>query len=303
MRYHLHRYGDNQMKPIEKPLSKNTPKKSNFPRIKTNKVANSVALAVKPKANTEISVYLPKPPDQTFEAQKPEQVYFYFLSFGKIKKERGGVLAALKHNKRNLPHRSHIDSSLTIKNYDLHSKKPTNQINDHATAQMLKAGIKKPRSNQVLAVEIVFSLPEDWSKRKAKKFFADCYQWTSESFGVEILSFDVHLDQTAPHAHALLLPLIDGRMQGSALIGGKGKIAERHNSFYSQVASKHGLHKPLPKGGTKHEKLTMIQDVLRILKHDVVRTSTIWDWIVIHVHKDPFGCASQLNLKRKSLFF
>jgi len=42
------------------------------------------------------------------------------------------------------------------------------------------------------------------------------------NFAGELLSFDIHKDEAAPHAHAVILPLIDGKMQGSNMMAEKG---------------------------------------------------------------------------------
>jgi hypothetical protein len=65
-------------------------------------------------------------------------------------------------------------------------------------------------------------------------------------FGVPVLSCVAHMDEGAPHAHALLLPLIDGHMVGSDLHGGKAKLAAMQASFHEAVGAPHGLPKYVP---------------------------------------------------------
>jgi Plasmid recombination enzyme len=59
-----------------------------------------------------------------------------------------------------------------------------------------------------------------------------------------VLSADVHLDEPAPHMHVLLLPLCDGHMQGSAVVGGPSKLRATHAGFQADIGAKHGLAMP-----------------------------------------------------------
>jgi len=42
-----------------------------------------------------------------------------------------------------------------------------------------------------------------------------------------LLSFDVYLDESAPHVHALILPLLNGKMNGNEIMDGKGNKSSR----------------------------------------------------------------------------
>lgn len=53
-----------------------------------------------------------------------------------------------------------------------------------------------------------------------RTFYEECTRWAESHFGVQVLSSVVHLDEGAPHCHVILLPLVDGRMNGARLYGG-----------------------------------------------------------------------------------
>lgn len=86
----------------------------------------------------------------------------HLLRLGKIK-AKNGVLNALKHNKRTLQAErgagANIDSLRTSLNYSLTVPDSTEAIDRHAKVLMVQAGIDKPRVNQVMALEVIFSLP------------------------------------------------------------------------------------------------------------------------------------------------
>lgn len=62
-----------------------------------------------------------------------------------------------------------------------------------------------------------------------------------------MLSSVIHLDEGAPHAHILLLPLVDGRMNGSDLHGGLAKLWAMQKSFHDEVGERYGIALPSQK--------------------------------------------------------
>lgn len=223
----------------------------------------------------------------------------HLLRLGTIK-GRNGVLVALQHNKRTLQAENgagaHIDATRISLNYCLAGDSTPKDIATHAKVQMLEAGIEVPRKNGVMAVEIVFSLPTDRHHQDTKLFFADCLAWLNKTFSGELLSFDVHLDESAPHAHAVILPLIKGKMQGSALIGGTGNLMRLINLFHKEVGLKYGLSKSDRKRLNVMDKQWLEKLVLSRLKGDVSMRSCVWACIRDAIHNDPLPYAQLLSI-------
>ena len=211
------------------------------------------------------------------------------------------ILIALKHNKRTLQAErgagANIDASKSQLNYSLTGSDTPEEIATHAKVQMLKAGIENPRINQVLGVEIVFSLPIDRHSQDTKPFFIDCCDWVKKTFDGELLSFDVHLDESAPHAHAVILPLVDGKMKGSKMIGNKGNLMRLINKFHTEVARHHGLSRNESKRLSAKDKYSLSRLILIQLKTDPVMKSSIWPYVRDLVVKDPLPCAQMLSIK------
>ncbi|WP_029149177.1 plasmid recombination protein [Methylophilus sp. 5] len=214
----------------------------------------------------------------------------------KSKSGKHGVLAASKHNKRELPPDAHIDVSRTPLNYCLAGNDTPANIATHAKVQMLKAGIETPRKNGVMAVEVIFSLPIERHQQDTKQFFMDCYHWTLKTFVGEVLSFDIHLDESAPHAHALILPLVDGKMQGNKMIGNTGNLMRLINLFHAEVAHRYGLSKSDRKRLTITDRQALEREVLTRLKADVVMQSSVWACVRDAIHKDPLPWAQTLSI-------
>jgi hypothetical protein len=227
----------------------------------------------------------------------------HLLRLGTIK-GKNGVLEALKHNKRTLQKERGANPNINPKksssNYSLVSDDTPESIALHAKMQMLKAGIETPRKNGVMAIEVLFSLPIDRHNQDTRSFFTDCHKWVLKTFAGELLSFDVHLDESAPHAHAVILPLIEGKMQGNSLIGNTGNLMRLIKEFHFEVAR----HYDLTRGGSKHfsstEKQIIEKLVLARLKSDPAMSSSVWACVRDSIHKDPLPYAQMLSIELKN---
>jgi hypothetical protein len=216
-------------------------------------------------------------------------------------KGKSGVLEALKHNKRTLQAErgacANIDVTRAPLNYCLASADTPENIAKHAKVQMVMAGIDTPRINQVMAVEIVFSLPIQWHSHDTSQFFKDSFEWVKNAFAGELLSFDIHLDESAPHAHAIILPLIDSKMQGNKMIGGTGNLYRLRNLFYNEVAYSYGLAKASRKRLNEKDKQGIERQVLKCLINDSAMQSSVWPCVRDAIHKDPFPFAQMLSIE------
>lgn len=212
---------------------------------------------------------------------------------------KGKLLAAARHNKRTIQRElgadSHIDATKMHLNYCLAGAGTPEAIDAEARKLKQEAGIDKPRKNEVSAIEIMFSLPVNHLVN-LEVFFQDCLDWTRSRFDCPVLSFDVHLDESTPHAHALLLPLVNGRMQGSDLVGGKAKLRDHHANFHAWVGIKHGLPKPVSRLAGIAKKQAE-KKVLDALKSDPVMRSTLWSWVRDMIRLDPAPSASVLGVE------
>jgi hypothetical protein len=228
----------------------------------------------------------------------------YIIRLGAIK-GKDGILIALKHNKRELNPSGNIISNKSSLNYCLAGDDSSTNIARHAKAQMQYVGIEVPRKNGVMAVEIIFSLPIDRQQQDTRPFFNDCLEWVKKNFDAEMLSFDVHLDETAPHAHAILLPLINEKMRGSSLIGGRGNLMRLINLFHKEVAGKYGLSKADKSSLSVIQKQSLERHVLTMLKADPIMKSCIWPIVRDLIHQNPLQftqpLAINLEAKKKSL--
>lgn len=224
----------------------------------------------------------------------------HLIRLGKIK-GKNSILFAQKHNKRTLQSErgaeANIDATRTYLNYGLHGLDTPEEIAIHANVQIAKAGIVSLRKDAVMGVEVIFSLPINRHQQDTKPFFLACYEWLKITFNGELLSFDVHLDEAAPHAHAIILPLVNGRMQGRDLVGNKGNLMRLINLFYLQVASHFGLSRKETKRLNISDKETLAREVVRCLRGDSVLNSKVWPIFRDLIFKDPLPYAQTLSIQ------
>ncbi len=221
---------------------------------------------------------------------------------GKVK-GKNGILNALKHNKRTLQAErgagTNIDVFRTPLNYSLTDPATAEQIDRTAKVLLVQAGIDKPRKNGVMALEVIFSLPIDRHQQDTRPFFKDCLKWIKQHIPGVLLSFDVHLDESAPHAHALILPLVDNKMKGHEIMGGKGNLMRLINLFHAEVARHYGLSRNETKRFTSQDKANIAKQVLHTLAADPVKKSMIWPCVRDAVQNDPLPYAQLLGVEYK----
>lgn len=164
---------------------------------------------------------------------------------------KGIIKAAAKHNLREivaelgLNKGGHIDPARIKQNIILCGGSTAADVEKEAKFLMENAEIRKLRKDAVIGLEIVFSLPEKTTIQPTT-FFEEATSWAQSYLRAPIVSAVIHYDEAAPHCHVLILPLINGRMVGSDLHGGKAKLYAMQSDFHAKVCAKHGLARQAP---------------------------------------------------------
>jgi hypothetical protein len=176
-------------------------------------------------------------------AAPARQVYAPRVQVLLIKKLTGAgiIRAAAKHNLRKLAAElgadSHIDAARVCLNRVLRGPDCADAVAAQATALMAEVGARLKRKDAVRALEILVTLPPASGIDEAA-FFESAVTWAEYYYRVPVLSGVVHNDESAPHLHLLLLPLVNGHMRGSALAG---KYALAQDDFHAKVGRRYGL--------------------------------------------------------------
>lgn len=234
-----------------------------------------------------------------------------FLNVAKLK-DSGIIKVAARHNKRVIqeeigalgninPARSHLNETLMGAATADDVAQLAHDLMTAAGVGALRKGTKKGKNDTraVVALEILFSLPDDHGLDD-RAFFLDCCDWSKVWFeGAPILSADIHRDEAKTHCHVLMLPLVNGRMNGSDLLGNKPKLVAMQNNFHDKVATKYGLKKA-PKKLYGAAKTTAVAQVLQRLKElsDPVLDSLIWPEVLATIETDPLPFLPNLEIKQ-----
>ena len=160
--------------------------------------------------------------------------------------------AAIKHNRRTIPCKN-ADATRSHRNLILAGPKGAAEVIPLAES-MVKATGSKPRKNASWGIELIFSLAPN-HRLDERAYFECCLLWAANRFGMEnILSADVHLDEPAPHCHILILALRDGKLQGSAILGGKADLHAMRRDFLLSVKNPLGVstRNPTAASPSKH---------------------------------------------------
>jgi hypothetical protein len=162
------------------------------------------------------------------------------------------ILNVMRHNARELQAEigvgadSGIDATRIHLNVTLHGPATADGVASAARDAMREHGIVAPRKNATLGIEIVASLPAGLVIDHLA-YFRDTMAWAQQHYRVPLLSAIVHNDESCPHLHLVLLPVRDGKLVGSELLGNRATMKAMQKDFHEQVAKQYGLRMPAAK--------------------------------------------------------
>lgn len=174
------------------------------------------------------------------------------------------------HNERDEDYESRsnpdIDPTRTAQNYALIAhgggslySRVEDRIKKGHSAQNKDGSTKAIRADAVRAVEMLFTFTSGAVQPADQRgYFEACLEWAGRRLGGRdnIVSAVVHMDETTPHLHLVAVPILDGRLNAKALIGGtKHRMRAFQDEFHSEVSSKWGLGRGEPVEHTKRHHL------------------------------------------------
>lgn len=112
----------------------------------------------------------------------------------------------------------------------------------------------KVRKDAVKGIEVMMTysakeIPGDFDIEKWKK---ENVKWLQNYFGKEnVVSAVLHLDETTPHIHAVVIPMVNDRLNAKQFLGGPQKLRELQNSYGEHMHSL-GLSRGLQGSLAKH---------------------------------------------------
>ncbi len=170
------------------------------------------------------------------------------LRFNKVKGASGGAGAYL-HNERKKDHSNtnpdiNFDLSKTNYSHGIYDESKTYNQRCEERIQQGYTGKRAVRKDAVKMLEFLVA-PSDNSLdlNTSKAFLNDSYEWLCDRFGREnVIADTVHLDETTPHMHVVVVPLTkDGRLSAKDFTGTAVKLQKMQDDFFEKVSSKYGL--------------------------------------------------------------
>lgn len=213
------------------------------------------------------------------------------------------LVNACRHNLRELQvergFRNHIDSSRTSLNKILHGPGSARDVQQLARALIERHLVPMPklRRDHVQAIEFLISLPVNTSI-DADAYFRASVDWLIGVFGEEmLLSAVVHFDEAAPHMHALVLPVVNGKHVGGAPVK-RDRLRLMTEDFAQAVGRPFGL------AFTPRVRLTVGQrkDIAAVVldrlasSSDPVTASALWPCVRAEIARAPQQYLDALGL-------
>jgi hypothetical protein len=163
-------------------------------------------------------------------------------------KGRGIITRAAKHNLREIAAEighGRIDPLVSSENVRLRGPATAKEVAELRKSLLVAAKLNPTlRKNAVEGVEVLFTWPRPGHECPLQ-YFEDCTLWAEDHFQVPVLSSVIHLDESQPHCHLMLLPLINGHMNGSDMIGSSSDLRRHLDSFYQVVGTQYGFSRPV----------------------------------------------------------
>ncbi|WP_100913765.1 MobV family relaxase [Pseudoalteromonas spongiae] len=179
--------------------------------------------------------------------------------------EQRHLRAALAHNLR-LENTPNINTELSHKNMHANGYSTIDEC-----MRRYQSSIKglKIRKNAVLAHEVLITGSPEHMKKLTKHehiaYFNAAARWLIQLHGGELsnlLCFSVHYDESTVHAHILLIPKINNKLNSRGIIGGaRGRLSELQTEFYERVAKRFGFTRGIKNSRAKHQHYSELKNL------------------------------------------
>lgn len=131
------------------------------------------------------------------------------------------------------------------------------------------------RSDAVHAIEFIFTASPGWfetaTEEQIDKFAAHSRFWAMRLCGKENeLVTALHRDEKTLHVHAIMMPLVDGKLNAKALIGGKKyRMRDLQDDFFEVVCKPLGMERGIKRRSVRHTEVSEYDKVMKKEKAEV----------------------------------
>lgn len=123
--------------------------------------------------------------------------------------------------------------------------------------------VERWRRDNVVAAEIVLTANPGFFRTdptaygsyeddRVRAFAERAVTWLHERYGENLVSVALHLDEATPHIHAIIVPLVDGRLSARSMFFLMGKFSEIQDSFAAAMEPL-GLVRGEPGSSANHQ--------------------------------------------------
>lgn len=93
--------------------------------------------------------------------------------------------------------------------------------------------------------------------RRISEWAEDNFKWLAEKAGGadNIVTFNVHLDETTPHIQATICPMYGGRLNGKKFVNGPDGMKKLRTDHHKKVGEKYGLERGIEGSKAQHQSI------------------------------------------------
>lgn len=173
-------------------------------------------------------------------------------------KKRDNVTPIEKENERDenySPDNPQIDLSRTHNNY--HTVYPQGSYMEYINERISTLPLKrKVRNDAVLMCSFIIGSDGNFfiglTPSEKRQFFEEATEYFAERFGEEnIISAVVHVDETTPHLHLNLIPIVDNKLSAKQLFT-RSSLRELQTHFHNKFGKRWGLERGKEGSQAKH---------------------------------------------------
>lgn len=181
---------------------------------------------------------------------------YSFVSTEKIK-DMGTFSRKMQHNFRIGGRVPNADPMKTYLNEDLIPMEHGSDYSKEYNKKILESEYYKThsvRKNGVKGIELMMTfsskdIPKDFDFEQWKK---ENIKWLQDYFGKDnVVSAVLHMDETTPHIHAVVIPMVNEKLNASHFLNGRQKMTELQNSYGNRMESL-GLSRGIKGSLAKH---------------------------------------------------
>lgn len=194
------------------------------------------------------------------------------LHFQSIK-HLSNLHGSYNHNYRQGNSPENVASEKTHLNRELIPLKEGETYTDAYKRRIKEGGVKSVRKNNTKAIEVMLTYNQ---KNVSSDFSVDAWskaniEWLQETFGKDnVVSAVLHLDETTPHIHAIVVPVKDGKLAATELLQSTTELQKEHGKRgfeylqdkYAEKMEPFGLKRGLKKSKASHEHIQNFYNAL-----------------------------------------